>query len=392
MKDWYESWHPNRWKKVLPKWNRLLRIAETGAPTGHFTQSSFQKMVSELHSQYNASLMRFPVEKRPYDVSSAFSQEINIAGAVLHFWNGNRNCYALEEHLYEQLAHTSAGDILIEDIRFPHQYLFVAFPKGNGVSLYGPDNEIDGVYVDSSLENRLSLFILGRPSSPVPTRSNWPSVRDLYTSFVIEDTRGLTVAEAVSRAFRDNMKNLSLQLPSAEMDKLRDEVASEFDIDVVYDRSLHLEGREKALMENFAAGLQAASTAISLCCYLTSGGESEERWPEGSHSKLIERTMTGTEKQRNYARSELERYSILPFHYVKGPAVERPDNPSGRSVAVHWRRGHFRAVAVGEGRTRRELRWIKPTLVNAGSGKSPDDRPRRMQIYRDDRPLPRDLH
>lgn len=35
----------------------------------------------------------------------------------------------------------------------------------------------------------------------------------------------------------------------------------------------------------------------------------------------------------------------------------------GRSVAAHWRRGHFRSQAHGEGRLLRKLLWIAPTLV-----------------------------
>lgn len=38
---------------------------------------------------------------------------------------------------------------------------------------------------------------------------------------------------------------------------------------------------------------------------------------------------------------------------------------SHASPITHWRRGHWRGVPVGKGRTRRRLTWIRPTLVNA---------------------------
>lgn len=49
----------------------------------------------------------------------------------------------------------------------------------------------------------------------------------------------------------------------------------------------------------------------------------------------------------------------------------RLPRPSGASTApgtharprAHWRRGHFRRVACGEGRTHRLVHWIEPTLV-----------------------------
>ena len=37
----------------------------------------------------------------------------------------------------------------------------------------------------------------------------------------------------------------------------------------------------------------------------------------------------------------------------------------GTSKKPHWRRGHWRQQAVGQGRTQRELTWIRPMLINA---------------------------
>jgi hypothetical protein len=34
------------------------------------------------------------------------------------------------------------------------------------------------------------------------------------------------------------------------------------------------------------------------------------------------------------------------------------------SPRTHWRRGHWRRVAVGQGRTERKVIWIQPVLVN----------------------------
>lgn len=37
----------------------------------------------------------------------------------------------------------------------------------------------------------------------------------------------------------------------------------------------------------------------------------------------------------------------------------------GRSPRTHWRRGHWHTVVCGKGRQDREMRWFRPTLVNA---------------------------
>jgi hypothetical protein len=39
----------------------------------------------------------------------------------------------------------------------------------------------------------------------------------------------------------------------------------------------------------------------------------------------------------------------------------------GRSPRTHWRRGHWHTVVCGKGRQEREMRWFRPTLVNAST-------------------------
>lgn len=50
------------------------------------------------------------------------------------------------------------------------------------------------------------------------------------------------------------------------------------------------------------------------------------------------------------------------------PQIERIGSSSTHlahaSPRTHWRRGHWRRVALGEGRQKREWRWIQPILVN----------------------------
>lgn len=49
------------------------------------------------------------------------------------------------------------------------------------------------------------------------------------------------------------------------------------------------------------------------------------------------------------------------------PQIERASTSHSLphvSPRVHWRRGHWRRVAIGEGRQQRDWRWIQPVLVN----------------------------
>jgi hypothetical protein len=45
---------------------------------------------------------------------------------------------------------------------------------------------------------------------------------------------------------------------------------------------------------------------------------------------------------------------------------QEPVTGEHASPRMHWRRGHLRNQAVGEGRLGRSLRWIEPMLIGAG--------------------------
>lgn len=48
----------------------------------------------------------------------------------------------------------------------------------------------------------------------------------------------------------------------------------------------------------------------------------------------------------------------------KPQGIKHPQG-SHASPRLHWRRGHWKRVPVGEGRVGRKWAWIEPTLVNA---------------------------
>jgi hypothetical protein len=50
--------------------------------------------------------------------------------------------------------------------------------------------------------------------------------------------------------------------------------------------------------------------------------------------------------------------------FVRPKAVNKPQGGHHASPQTHWRRGHWRNQAIGEGRQKRSLVWIRPTLIN----------------------------
>ncbi|HEY9836629.1 MAG TPA: hypothetical protein V6D27_07000, partial [Vampirovibrionales bacterium] len=66
-------------------------------------------------------------------------------------------------------------------------------------------------------------------------------------------------------------------------------------------------------------------------------------------------------------KSKSDRFSPLIIGQKFQAKTERASGTAHSSHATprtHWRRGHWRRVAMGEGRQQREWRWIQPVLVN----------------------------
>jgi hypothetical protein len=77
-----------------------------------------------------------------------------------------------------------------------------------------------------------------------------------------------------------------------------------------------------------------------------------------------------TVKRRN-DHGEMKKQQLVPQIIKLRTPIEKRERPEiGYTVATgnhrrpHWRRGHWRAAAVGQGRTQRKHIWIRPMLIN----------------------------
>ena len=63
---------------------------------------------------------------------------------------------------------------------------------------------------------------------------------------------------------------------------------------------------------------------------------------------------------------------LLPRWLGKGLKLASDAEGHHASAKTHWRRGHWKRVACGTGRSERQWRWIQPTLVSTGSAGEPE--------------------
>ncbi|MBY3433502.1 hypothetical protein HFN89_05015 [Rhizobium laguerreae] len=99
-------------------------------------------------------------------------------------------------------------------------------------------------------------------------------------------------------------------------------------------------------------------------------------YPEAAPRELVSQAIkvNDTSKTRR-ARATLDALGYAKVNFcgrvirAKHAAALAGMSQAGRAIAEpHWRRGHWRRVAVGVGRAGREWRLIEPTIVNASAG------------------------
>lgn len=119
--------------------------------------------------------------------------------------------------------------------------------------------------------------------------------------------------------------------------------------------------------QGFDVFKEALRLVINGLCYITSYREEiKEQWPDETPKLILERMNKAT---KNSSRQKI-RGELTALRYTKvnfcGRTISK-DNveliSAGREISAHWRRGHWRNQACGQGLQDRKLIWIMPVLV-----------------------------
>lgn len=371
--------NPSRWRFGNPQAPACMQAAKRHEHSGGTTSGFFQDLNAVIGQGYNDAIMRFGREQRPGSSSfmDILSSEIALALYASTFWRSFRNVIAIDPELMTLLEHTSADDLPLSAIRFPFPFFHVAFPAGNGMSLPGPRNEIDGVYVDTRMEGKLQLCITCRRLDRTPTKRNYPRVIERTFGLAGDMEAHETVGGFVRRMTEEKVAGL---LASHDTwTRLAEEMNQS--------EAGHAGGRHFTTVapENDAKraddaeeGLPSALTALgmvmSVLSYLsTDHGTTAPVATDYSPAppqRLAQKLRVGTEKQRRLAREEAFRLGIIPIQVVGRGILSDEERGAltDREVRPHWRRGHIRRVWMEGKRERYEVRWIRPVIVNRHKG------------------------
>lgn len=382
--------NPTRWRLGNPQAATALTVAKRHDHAAGMSEGLFRELNEAVGEAYNAGIMRFGRDDRP-DGSAALnvlSNELTLALYASTFWRSHRNVIAIDPDLMTLLGQTNAEDLSLSEIRYPFPFFHVAFPPGSGLSLPGPANEIDGVYVDTRLDGLLQLCITSRRLDRKPTRRNYPRVIERTFSisgrFDDDETVGSFVRRITEEKVADLLASHEVWTGIAEAMNRGDagHAQGRHFTSVAGDNNAR---RADDAEEGMPSALSALSITMSVLSYLsTDHGVSHDHAP-APPARLAQRLAKGTEKQRRQAREEAFRLGIIPIQVVgRGLLTDEERGAlTDREVRPHWRRGHIRRVWMDGGRDRYEVRWIRPVIVNRHKGE-----PEGTHIHTIARPLP----
>jgi hypothetical protein len=101
----------------------------------------------------------------------------------------------------------------------------------------------------------------------------------------------------------------------------------------------------------------------------------------------MEKKLASLKGGGKFAKLERKMAGAYDRIVLGAPANASPTITSGRVVTPHWRRGHFRHQAYGEGRLLRKLVFIEALQVNADVDAVPM-RPKDYQMTEKRGPMP----
>jgi len=276
--------------------------------------------------------------------------------------NRGENIFHFNPTLTEMLSVTDIDAVTLDEFRLPFSALYIHF---EAPLPFSPTHGVDGVYIHEDREGTGADLVLFLSFTTVALGADYSErqplhdflLRDHSYSLVLPFDKGTIVGQALAGALEDESEE--------------EHWDSEYGLDWLPQLKSYL------------------GTLISCLFYLDyEGQEITEAYPPFAPPNLLTRaTVPQDTKDKHRATRKLEALGFRRIHFC-GESLrdfKRPSVPTGRTVASHWRRGHWRQQAYGTGYGLHKKLWIRPVLIR------PDEAPPKIRhIYVPDPPAPSD--
>jgi hypothetical protein len=263
-------------------------------------------------------------------------QHFDTLAAAVHHFGGN---YFDMSPLAALFGRTDVDDVNVNDIELPFPAFYIHFGESAGLNVLDtPGFHVEGAYIcyvdDGDTPGIAVMLTCNFP--------NWERASETSTGYIY-GTHTLT-ARAI--LLRDLTVGESVEFTEG------------LDGDPIIYEDHHLVKDALRMVVN------------SLLYVSTPKADIQRLYPADAPIGFVEKADRGNLKaERTLRAMGFTRTMFCGREMAKTLNGHDPD----RSVEPHWRRGHWRRVAHGEGRSERRWHWFLPVVVNAKLGLPKND-------------------
>lgn len=285
-----------------------------------------------------------------------------------------KHIFALSPALVEMFKNTSVAEVGIDTVKMPYRTLYVYWGEAAGIR--SPDGKIiDGAYIENHPGCPYGFFITLTVAIPdLQEVMKKPLLvrlsADQYREFDLSADDPLSIGEIYNNRFQSFHAGQTEEEYQAEEQAMIAAGLRDPDRDIEPLAKILADYRPDPddvrwqATDNKAMGL-----IFNFLCYLSyEKRDVQHRYPKEAPTKLV--TKANNLHKPSEARRAQNKLESLGYKkvYLCGESVRTKSREQGEEgAATHWRRGHWRNQACGEGRASHKMLWIEPTIVNPGN-------------------------
>lgn len=328
--------------------------------------------LNTLISNYAVWTADLPVELRPEN-PVVFTRGVQeLLATISGFERGGSHVFHLNGNLSEVLGQTELSGITCNDIRLPHDRLYLSYEERIPFPVNGENLVFEGAYVSKTGSHEIELTMVVKPEGP-----KGHPILDFRTpiSIRLDLSASLSLEDAMIEAIGSGGYNTDPGAPVVISDEVR-EAALGMGISVSpvgKPSSATIAGFHEDAFPAVVDALRIVGNSLLMLGSRPEQILQEDVWPGASKETLYQLQAPSPKgKERGRRMAELEGvmgYRILSLdpkveQRIREEVQERRGSPS----VAYWRRGFWRQQAHGPGRSLRKLTWVEPTLCNEKAG------------------------
>lgn len=359
------AYAPIRYEATRPYAVALGKTYSTECQKGEAARMQF--VGGKLLQLLKAGVSKMGQENGPGPVQ-AESVNVQVFGG---YCNGGKVIFDVSKILTQTLMHTDAEDIPCGELIFPANSFYLHFGPDTG--LMDDGFNIEGAFV-IRYKDRMAVDLVAQGFGQLHFLS-LPMGESTTGVHVKLDDPEMPVTRALDEAIVEiTEKNAQMLAQIAQLER---------QLEQQYGQVVKVPSRADSLATKAQLLHKALALIVNTMFYLAAEPDDiEDDWERGTPSEALEalriatkaNTIKNLESTLRNARYTKVRFVGRKFaQSVSGLQIQQAQD-SGRKLATHFRRGHFRRQHYGPERALLKRIFVAPVVVNADASSDPAGR------------------